>query len=126
MDNSGAIIVAIITSVMCALGCRSAAVNGNKALRMNSKFFPKHYVIPPRWIRRFFSLPKEYMVKHRVVQLYFALVHIVLGIINVLMLLMNFSWSEFVFCCIVTGMFVGVLLDGAICGIIEYKLRHNK
>lgn len=125
MGTRSAIIVAIITSVMCSWGCRNAAIYGDQALRTNSKFFPMHYTIPRRWIRKLFSLPKRYMAKHLVFQLYFSLIHIALGVINVVILLLNFPWSEFAVFCIITCMFIAVLLDGFVCGIWEYVLRHK-
>lgn len=112
MDNSGAIIVAIVTSAMCSLGCRSAAINGDKALRTNSKFFPKYYSIPPRWVRILFALPKRHMANFLVLQLYFSLIHIALGVINVAFASLNFPWSKLVFGYIVMCTCIWGLLDG--------------
>ena len=114
MENSGAIIVAIIISVMCSLGSKSAAINGDKKLRTNSSFFPKHYTIPPRWIRKLFSLPKRYMANFLVFELYLSLIHIALGFINVVLQLLNFPWSESVCVGIVICTCIWALFDTAI------------
>lgn len=111
---------------MGSLGSRSVAINGDKEVRTNFKFYPKHYIMPPRWIRKMFSLPKREMAKYLVFHLYLSLMHIVVGIINVVILSLGLPWSKFVFGCIVMFVSTATIVDSFGFVLFLYVFKYRK
>lgn len=127
MNNTKLIVISIIIAVMCSLSCRSMAINGDKVVRTNSKYYPKHYAIPSRWLRRLFSLPKRDMAKYFVFHLYLSLMHIAVGIINVVILSLGLPWSTFVFGCIIMFVAIAAIIDslGFVLFLCVFKYRKD-
>lgn len=96
MNNKELLMISLIISIMAAIGHVKSSKNADKEIRTNSKFYPMHYMIPPRWLRKMFSLTKKEMAKFLVWQLYFSIVSIAVGIVNTVLLLINFSESVFI------------------------------
>ena len=95
MDHVSAVLlkIAIYYYVIGSLAYRGSALHGDKEIRTNMKFYPRHYAVPPRWMRKLFSLPKRDMAKYLIFQLYLSLVHAVLAIVLCVILLGGFSWG---------------------------------
>ena len=93
MYNEKWLIISTIVSIMTALGYANLTKNADKEIRINFKFYPKNYMIPPHWLRKMFSLPKREMAKFLVLQLFFSIASIVIGTINVVLFLINSSTS---------------------------------
>ena len=95
MDHVSSVLLmfAIYFYVIGSLAYRSSAIHGDKEIRTNMKFYPRHYAVPPRWMRKLFSLPKRDMAKFLIFQLYLSLVHAVLAIVLCVILLGGFSWG---------------------------------
>lgn len=74
MNNKELLMISLIISIMAAIGHVKSSKNADKEIRTNSKFYPMHYMIPPRWLRKMFSLTKKEMAKFLVWQLYFSIV----------------------------------------------------
>ena len=55
-------------------GYRISSLNMIKEVRTNFRLFPKHYALPPRWVRKFFGLKKDEIPKYTLVRLYVALI----------------------------------------------------
>lgn len=96
MNNKELLMISLIISIMAAIGHVKSSKNADKEIRTNSKFYPMQYMIPPRWLRKMFSLTKKEMAKFLVWQLYFSIVSIAVGIVNTVLLLINFSESVFI------------------------------
>ena len=52
---------------------RNSAIGMIDEIRTNFRFFPKHYALPPRWIRKHFNLRKEEIPKFLLFRLYVSL-----------------------------------------------------
>lgn len=93
MYNEKWLIISTIVSIMSALGYANLTKNADKEIRINFKFYPKHYMMPPHWLRKMFSLTKREMAKFLVLQLYFSIASIAIGTINAVLFLVNSSTS---------------------------------
>ena len=120
MNNANLLAISAYISIMAALACRNSSINANKKIRTNFRFYPKHYMIPPRWIRKLFSLPKKEVAKFLVWHLFFSLAHIALGIINATLLLIDFPASVFIAKCLIMFQTCWVLIDAiAFCVLLR-------
>lgn len=126
MNNRAWIIVAILFAVMGSFAHRSAAINGDREVRINFKYYPKHYSTPPRWMRKLFSLPKREMANYLVFQLACSIAHLVIGVLNVMILLLDFSWSRFLFGCILIFMSAVTILDAMVFILFLKIFKHSK
>lgn len=123
MDNAKLLTISIIISIMAALAYKNSAIRANKDIRTNFTFYPRHYMMPPRWMRKIFSLPKKEMAKFLVCQLLFSVAHIAIGIINAALILINFSVSVFVVKCLIMFQICWVLIDAVVFLVLLRKFN---
>lgn len=123
MDGRQQLILSIAVSVMGALGAVNGAIKGDKEIRRNAPFYPKHYAIPPRWIRKIFSLPKKEMAQFFIFQLYCTFLHIAIGIVNVFFILFNSEISAFIAYCILMLQSCWILVDSILYVVFLIKFR---
>lgn len=108
---------------MGALGAVNGAIKGDKEIRRNAPFYPKHYAIPPRWMRKMFSLPKREMAKFFLFQLYCTFLNIAIGIVNVSLMLINSEISVFTAYCILMLQSCWILIDSIVYVVFLIKFR---
>ena len=58
----------------------NSALTDIKEVGIKSKFYPKHYVVPARWMRRMFGVSSPTILKSSFFQFVLALVYAVYGI----------------------------------------------
>ena len=125
MNNKELLIVSLIISIMAAIGHAKSSKNADKEIRIKSKFYPIHYMIPPRWLRKMFSLTKKEMAKFLVWQLYFSIVSIAVGIVNVVLLLINFSGSVFIVKHLIFLQICLELIDALVFAVLLRKFKQR-
>ena len=125
MNNAKLLTISIIISIMAALAYMISSVNANKNIRTNFKFYPKRYIMPPRWMRKIFSLPKKEMPKFLFCRLLVSIAHIAIGIINAAILLINFSVSVFVVKCLIMFQMCWVLTDAVVFLVLLRKFNQR-
>lgn len=123
MNNAKLLTISIIISIMAALSYKNSAISANKDIRTNFKFYPRHYMMPPRWMRKIFSLPKKEMAKFLVCRLLFSVAHIAIGIINAALVLINFSVSVFVVKCLIMFQVCWALIDAVVFLVLLRKFN---
>ena len=128
MDHASTVLlkVAIITAVMGSLGYRGAALHGDKEIRTNMKFYPRHYAVPPRWMRKLFSLPKRDMAKYLIFHLYLSLGYAVLAIVCFIILCGGFLWGGLFAVYMIRAMSCFGLFDVIVYLIFLYIFKHKK
>lgn len=123
MHNRELLIVSFIISIMTAIAYAKSSKNANKEIRINFKFYPMHYMMPPRWLRKMFSLPKKEMAKYLVWRLYFSITSIATGIVNVILLLIDFYECVFIVKHIIFLQMCFVLVDSIVFIIFVIKFK---
>lgn len=128
MDHASTVLlkIAIVTAVMCSLGYRGAALHGEKDIRTNMKFYPRHYAVPPRWMRKLFSLSKRDMAKFLIFHLYLSLGHAVLAVVYLFILCGNFPWGGLFANYMIIAMAYFGLFDMIVYIIFSHIFKHKK
>ena len=108
MINADLFIVFVGISVLAFWFYRNSTIVAIKEINYNSKSNHYDYWLPPRWIRKLFSLPKKQVRKYLVARLHFACIHMLLSVVNSLLFL-YFRGSEFV---------AGILIMVQVCWIL--------
>lgn len=96
-------------SVLAFMFYRNSTKEALKIVRIRTMSSPFYYAIPPRWLRKIFSLPKKEMRKYLIIRLYFAIIHALLAVINFLIYL----------CSGAKAIVAGVLIMIQICWILS-------
>lgn len=125
MNNKELLIVSLIISIIAAIGHAKSSKNADKEIHIKSKFYPMHYMIPPRWLRKMFSLTKKEMAKFLVWQFYFSIVSIAVGIVNVVLLLINFSGSVFIVKHLIFLQICLELIDAIVFAVLLRKFKQR-
>ena len=108
MINADFFIVFVGISVLAFWFYRNSTMVAIKEINYNSKSNPCDYWLPPRWMRKLFSLPKKQVRKYLIVRLYFACIHTLLSAVYSLMYI-YLGESEFV---------AGILIMIQVCWIL--------
>lgn len=108
MINADLFIVFVGISVLAFWFYRNSTIVAIKEINYNSKSNHYDYWLPPRWIRKLFSLPKKQVRKYLVARLYFACIHMLLSVVNSVLFL-YLRGSEFV---------AGILIMVQVCWIL--------
>ena len=66
-------------------------------IKTNFKFFPKHYAMPPRWLRKHYKLKKTEIPKYWLFRLYLAFAIKVMAPVAALVALFSFLNSTVVY-----------------------------
>lgn len=93
MDCFGFVVFFAILTTMAFLAYKNSTIAADKKICTNFKYYPRHYAMPPRWLRHFFSLPKRPTGKYLIARLYFAIAHIVLGLITTIIFLLTKAYT---------------------------------
>ena len=83
----------LLVSLGLYRSCRSTTKIEIEDIKTNLKYFPKHYIMPPRWIRKHFNLRKAYIPKFLLFRLYLAISFLILGPISaIICLIIKPNW----------------------------------
>jgi hypothetical protein len=82
-------------------------------------------MMPPRWMRKIFSLPKKEMAKFLVCHLLFSITHIAIGIINAALILIDVSVSVFVAKCLIMFQMCWALIDAVVFLVLLRKFKQR-
>lgn len=79
-------------SALGFLTCKNSALGMIKRIRRNEKYYPSKYVIPPRFIRKFFRIFKTPIPKFLLTEFYFSLLFLILAPVSTLLCFIS-GWS---------------------------------
>ena len=74
-------------SFLSWLATRTRALLMIKEISSNSKYYPKLYTLPAKWIRKIYRLNKRIIPKYLYLELIMSLIYAILGPINLLITL---------------------------------------
>lgn len=80
------IFIFLSLSILSSLRCRNIAIKQSETIgvRTWSPYYPKWYILPPRWIRKIFNLKKRLMPKFLFFELIMSLIFAALAPINLI------------------------------------------
>lgn len=72
-------------TVLSCINCRNSTVGMIKEIGINprSRYYPKHYIIPKRWMRNLFHIKQRAIPRYLYFELLVSLLFLVLGLLNI-------------------------------------------
>ena len=70
-------------TVLSCMDCRNSAVGMIKEIGINSRYYPKHYIIPKRWMKNLFHIKHRVIPRYLYFELLVSLFFLSLGLINI-------------------------------------------
>ena len=79
-------------SFLSSITAKNSAIGMIKYVTNNPRYYPKHYVLPARWIRVKFKLKKQLIPKYIYFEIFLSIFYAILGPLNLIIsILVNFS-----------------------------------
>lgn len=69
-------------SILSSLNCKNSAMGMIERIGINSRYYPKHYIIPKRWIRNFFQIKPRVIPRYLYFELLVSIFFLILGLLN--------------------------------------------
>ena len=71
-------------TVLSFFSCRNSTVGMIKEIGINSqsRYYPKHYIIPKRWMRKFFHINQRTIPRYLYFELLVSVFFLILGLFN--------------------------------------------
>lgn len=69
-------------TVLSFMNCRNSTVGMIKEIGIDSRYYPKHYIIPKRWMRNFFHINQRTIPRYLYFELLVSLSFLILGLLN--------------------------------------------
>jgi len=89
VNNMNEIVVILVQYVLFHCFFKNSAINMIDDVKTSFRFYPKHYLLPPRWIRKLYGLKKKEIPKYLLYRLYVSLAFLLLIPINIFVLLIS-------------------------------------
>lgn len=70
-------------TVLSYMDCRNSTVGMIKEIGINSRYYPKHYIIPKRWMKNLFHIKQRVIPRYLYFELLVSLFFIILGLHNI-------------------------------------------
>ena len=70
-------------AVLSCMNCRNSAVGMIKEIGTNSRYYPKHYIIPKRWMKTLFHIKQRAIPRYLYFELLLSLFFLILGLLNI-------------------------------------------
>lgn len=70
-------------AVLSCMDCRNSAVGMIKEIGTNSRYYPKHYIIPKRWMQTLFHIKQHAIPRYLYFELLLSLFFLTLGLLNI-------------------------------------------
>lgn len=70
-------------SVLSCMACRNSTVGMIEEIGINSRYYPKHYIIPKRWMKNLFHIKQRVIPRYLYFELLVSLFFLSLGLINI-------------------------------------------
>ena len=72
-------------TVLSCVSCRNSTVGMIKEIGINprSRYYPKHYIIPKRWMRTLFHIKQHAIPRYLYFELLLSLFFLILGLLNI-------------------------------------------
>ena len=67
------------------MSCRNSAVAMIKEIGINSRYYPKHYITPKRWMRNFYHVTQRMIPRYLYFELMVSIFFLILGLLNIVM-----------------------------------------
>ena len=78
------IVVFLGIAFLSGMACRNSAIEMIKEIGTVSRYFPKHYMAPPKWMRRFFQIRQRVIPRYLCFELLLSLFYLTLGLLNII------------------------------------------
>lgn len=78
------ILIFLGIAVLSCLNCRNSTVGMIKEIGINSRYYPKHYVIPKRWMKNLFQIKQRAIPRFFYFELLLSLFFLILGLLNII------------------------------------------
>lgn len=98
-------------TVLSYMDCRNSAVGMIKEIGINSRYYPKHYIIPKRWMKNLFHIKQRAIPRYLYFELLLSLFFLILGLLNIVIFIavgcdksINGILIMFHFCLIIINM----------------------
>lgn len=69
--------------VLSYMNCRNSTVGMIKEIGTSSRYYPKHYIIPKRWMKKLFQIKQHAIPRYLYFELLVSLFFIILGLTNI-------------------------------------------
>lgn len=76
------IVVFLGIAFLSGMACRNSAFEMIKEIGTVSRYFPKHYKAPPKWMRRFFQIRQRVIPRYLYFRFLLSLFYLILGPLN--------------------------------------------
>lgn len=76
------IVVFLGIAFLSGMACRNSAIEMIKEIGTVSRYFPKHYMAPPKWMRRFFQIRQRVIPRYLYFRFLLSLFYLILGPFN--------------------------------------------
>lgn len=70
-------------AVLSCMSCRNSTVGMIKEIGTNSRYYPKHYIIPKRWMKNLFHIKQCVIPRYLYFELLLSLFFLFLGLLNI-------------------------------------------
>lgn len=70
-------------TVLSCINCRNSTVGMVEEIGINSRYYPKHYIIPKRWVRKLFHIKQHSIPRYLYFELLVSLSFLILGLLNI-------------------------------------------
>lgn len=71
-------------SLFSFLTLKNASIGAMKEIGINSRFYPKEFIVPPYWIKKVFKIKQKTIPKYLVFELFLSVFFLTLGPVNVI------------------------------------------
>lgn len=70
-------------TVLSYMNCRNSTVGMIKEIGTSSRYYPKHYIIPKRWMKNLFQIKQHVIPRYLYFELLVSLSFLILGLLNI-------------------------------------------
>ena len=80
MDRARSAIIVLVVFLFCVVGIRKSALDNIRRIGFNSGYYPKRYVVLPRWIRKRFKIEQRMIPRFSFFELLLAMLFLVCAV----------------------------------------------
>ena len=78
-------------TALCCMTCRNSAVGMTEDIGINSRFYPKHYIILKKWMRKLFHIKQHVIPRYLYLELLLSLLFFILGMFNTVIFIVDMA-----------------------------------
>lgn len=120
--------IILASAILFHFGFRNIAVSAIEETGTNSYLYPKHFIVPKRWIKKFFKIKDRVIPKYLYFELYLSLFFLIYAMVSIAISI-AFNGSKIVseiLIAIIYGLEITGLILNAVMSLIFKKNKINK